>query len=80
MSPGAELITKPRHQPEWGNISQLGICSRREVPQELPQLVVADLNIQVEPVSIRMFAFAKMIVEVRPFIGDKGAYAAQGLQ
>ena len=80
MSSGTELITKPRHQPEWCDISQLGICSRREVPQELQQLEITNLNIQVEPVSIRMFTFAEMIVKVRPFIGDKGAYATKGLQ
>ena len=65
-----ELIAEPGHESEWGSITQFGVRRRREVLQETPQLKVAHLHGQIDPVSIRMFTFAEMIMEVRPFIGN----------
>ena len=65
-----ELMAEPRHESEWGDITLFGVRRRREVLQEAPQLKVAYLHVQIDPVSIGMFTFAKMIIEVRPFIGD----------
>ena len=65
-----ELMAEPRHKSDWSDITLFQVRRRREVLQEAPQLKVAYLHVQIDPVSTGMFTFAKMIIEVRPFIGN----------